>query len=211
VAEHFRIDELTRRLEQDPSSIAFAQLAEALRRAGRLDEAVAACRAGLVYHPEYLSAHVTLGRALIEQGDLEAAQTELTGVLAAAPENLAAIRGLAEIHQQRGHQGEALEQYRRALTLAPHDPDLEETVSRLAAGLDASPRPEPSADVAPGDAPVEASAEATAEATVEASAEAPAEAPPAADVPAVPTPAAHQIEALERWLDAILADRERQA
>ena len=189
MAEHFRIDELKRRLDQDPSSIAFAQLAEALRRTGRIEEAIEACRGGLVHHPAYLSAHVTLGRALIEHGELEAARAELKEVLAAAPENLAAIRGLAEIHQQRGQQGEALEQYRRALTLAPHDADLEETVSRLTAGLGASPSP--AADAAAGGLP--------------------AEAPATADAPADPTPAASQVEALERWLDAILADRERQA
>ncbi len=199
MAEHFRIDELKRRLEQDPSSIAFAQLAEALRRTGRVEEAIEACRAGLVHHPAYLSAHVTLGRALIEQGELEAAQAELKEVLAAAPENLAAIRGLAEIHQQRGQQGEALEQYRRALTLAPNDPDLEETVSRLAAGLGASPPPSPAAD------------EAAAGPSADATAKPPADAPTTADIPADPTPAARRADALERWLDAILADRERSA
>jgi tetratricopeptide (TPR) repeat protein len=191
VAEHFQIDELKRRLAQAPSSIAFAQLAEALRRAGRFDEAVEACRAGLVHHPDYLSAHVTLGRALIEQGDLASAETELTGVLAAAPENLAAVRGLAEIHERRGQQGEALAHYRRALTLAPLDPDLGETVSRLAAGLDASSGPSPVSDAAPGGSP--------------------GEVPPVADVPAGPTPAARQVEALERWLDAIMAGRDQQA
>jgi tetratricopeptide (TPR) repeat protein len=191
VAEYFQIDELKRRVAQAPESIAFAQLAEALRRAGRFDEAVEACRAGLVHHPDYLSAHVTLGRALIEQGDLASAETELTGVLAAAPENLAAVRGLAEIHERRGEQGEALTHYRRALTLAPHDPDLEETVSRLAAGLDTSPAP-----TQPGD---------------EASGDLPGETPTVADVPAGPTPAARQVEALERWLDAIMAGREPQA
>lgn len=191
MAEHFQIDELQRRVAQAPSSIAFAQLAEALRRAGRIDEAVEACRAGLVHHPEYLSAHVTLGRALVEQGDLDAAEAELTGVLAAAPENLAAVRGLAEIQERRGQQGEALAHYRRALTLAPHDPDLEDTVSRLAADLDASPGPSPAADAAPGDPS--------------------GEAPTVADIPADPTRAARQVEALERWLDAILAGREPQA
>jgi tetratricopeptide (TPR) repeat protein len=191
VAEYFQIDELKRRLAQSPSSIAFAQLAEALRRAGRVDEAVEACRAGLVHHPDYLSAHVTLGRALIVQGDLASAETELTGVLAAAPENLAAVRGLAEIHERRGHPGEALAHYRRALALAPHDPDLEETVARLAAGLEAFPGPTQASD--------------------EASGESPGEAPTVADVPADPTPAARQVEALERWLDAIMAGREPQA
>ena len=50
----------------------------------------------------YLSARVTLGRALVELGQNDEAQAELVRVLTSAPENLAAIRGLAEIHHRRG-------------------------------------------------------------------------------------------------------------
>ena len=46
------------------------------------------------------SAHVTLGRSLIEVGQYDEAREELEFVLRAAPENLAAIRGLAEIHHR---------------------------------------------------------------------------------------------------------------
>lgn len=96
-----RIEELKRRVESDPASIAFAALAEEYRRAGRYDEAIATCRHGLQRHPSYISAHVTLGRALLEMGDFEGASRELELVLRVAPENLAAIRGLAEIHHRR--------------------------------------------------------------------------------------------------------------
>lgn len=98
-----RIEELRRRVQSDPASIAFAALAEEYRRAGQFDEAIATCVAGLKRHPSYLSAHVTLGRALIEVGRYEDAQDELEFVLRTAPENLAAIRGLAEIHHRRGN------------------------------------------------------------------------------------------------------------
>jgi tetratricopeptide (TPR) repeat protein len=97
-----RIEELKRRVQSDPASIAFAALAEEYRRAGRFDEAIETCTTGLVRHPSYLSAHVTLGRALIEVGRLQEARTELEYVLKLAPENLAAIRGLAEIHHRIG-------------------------------------------------------------------------------------------------------------
>ena len=66
MADHQRIEDLRRRVQKDPASIAFAQLAEECRRAGRYEEAVEVCRAGLAVHPGYLSARVTLGRALIE-------------------------------------------------------------------------------------------------------------------------------------------------
>ncbi|RPI51536.1 MAG: hypothetical protein EHM55_18705, partial [Acidobacteria bacterium] len=135
VADNFRIEDLRRRVQNDPASIAFAQLAEEYRRAGSYREAIATCRAGLTMHPGYLSARVTLGRALIEVNDMDAAETELSHVLRNASENLAAIRGLAEIHHRRGQLSEALKFYKMALRLAKHDPDLEQTIDEIARAL----------------------------------------------------------------------------
>jgi hypothetical protein len=61
------------------------------------------CEAGLAQHPAYLSARVTLGRALFELGRLDEARAEFLRVLDAAPDNLIAVGKLAEIHQ-RTHQ-----------------------------------------------------------------------------------------------------------
>jgi tetratricopeptide (TPR) repeat protein len=63
---------------------------------------VRVCRAGLVQHPSYLSAHVTLGRALMEIGEYDEAHTEFETVLAFAPDNLIALRSIAELNQRRG-------------------------------------------------------------------------------------------------------------
>jgi tetratricopeptide (TPR) repeat protein len=140
LADSPRIEDLRRRVQKDPASIAFAQLAEELRRAGHHAEAVDVCQAGLVIHPGYLSAHVTLGRALIELNRLEEAATELELVLKSAPDNLAAMRGLGDIYQRRGDLGGALAQYRSALSIARNDPDLEETVADLARKVEPKPR-----------------------------------------------------------------------
>jgi Flp pilus assembly protein TadD len=129
--ENPRIEDLRRRVLKDPASIAFAQLAEELRRSGSLQEAVDVSRAGLAIHPSYLSARVTLGRALLELDRLDQAQTELERVLAGAPENLAARRGLGEIFNRRGQADVALTHYRQALAMAPNDPDLEDSVAAL--------------------------------------------------------------------------------
>ena len=131
MADDSRIDDLRRRVQKDPASIAFAQLAEECRRAGRYEEAVEVCRTGLALHPGYLSAHVTLGRALLELNSLDEAQSELELVLKSASENLAALRGLAEIHHRRDALPQALAQYRAALLLARNDPDLQRTVADL--------------------------------------------------------------------------------
>jgi tetratricopeptide (TPR) repeat protein len=141
MADSQRIDDLRRRVQADPASIAFAQLAEECRRAGHYQESVDVCRAGLELHPGYLSARVTLGRALIELNDLETALAELEHVLKSAPENLAAIRGVAEIHHRQGSFAEALAQYRAALALARNDPDLQRTVDELARQVEPPPPP----------------------------------------------------------------------
>ena len=163
-----RIEALRKRLQKDPGSIAFAQLAEEYRRVGRFDEAIEVCRAGLARHPGYLSARVTLGRALLEVGDVESAQRELAEVIRVAPENLSAIRGLADVHRKRGELPEALAQFKSAFEMASPDPTIEQIVRDLRRDAVA-----PSASAA---APQSAAIQRT-------------------------------VAYLERWLEAIMADR----
>jgi tetratricopeptide (TPR) repeat protein len=101
MADNQRIEDLRRRVQKDPASIAFAQLAEEHRRAGNLEESVAVARTGLEQHPAYLSARVTLGRALLELGRLDEAAVEFEHVVQAAPDNLTAVRQLADIQRRR--------------------------------------------------------------------------------------------------------------
>jgi Flp pilus assembly protein TadD len=95
-----RLDVLRRRVQQDPASIAFAPLAEELRRAGDNFEAVRVCVAGLEHHPAFLSARVTLGRALAALDQFKEARTEFEYVLRVAPDNLLASRSLTELEAQ---------------------------------------------------------------------------------------------------------------
>ena len=101
-ADHPRIEELRRRVDKDPASIAFAQLAEEYRRSGDTEEAARVCRAGLEHHPNYVSARVTLGRALMQLQQLDEAQAEFEQVLLVAPDNLVAVRSMAELYQLKG-------------------------------------------------------------------------------------------------------------
>lgn len=106
MAERSRLEDLERRVADDPASIAFAQLAEEYRRADRFEDAVRVCRAGLAHHPAYRSARVTLGRALIELGEYREARNALEFVVREAPDNLSAIRALADLHQRVGDAAE---------------------------------------------------------------------------------------------------------
>jgi tetratricopeptide (TPR) repeat protein len=145
MSDNSRIDELRRRVEKDPTSIAFAQLAEEYRRSGDFQQAVKVCRDGLARHPGYLSAQVTLGRALMELGEYDEAGRELAAVLHVAPDNLAAIRALAEIHQRRGDVPETIDALAKAKVEAPNPQPAEtaEPVKEPEAVKDAQPAPEP--------------------------------------------------------------------
>ena len=72
--------------------------AEKLRRAGNPQGAIDLCRDALVRFPGHLSARVTLGWALLDLGQLREAREEFEVVRKSAPDNFAAIRGLAQLH-----------------------------------------------------------------------------------------------------------------
>ena len=82
---------------------AFGAIAERFRRAGALERAVELCREGLEKFPDHISARVTLGWSLLDLGKYDDARVELEQVLRRAPDNLAAIRGLAELHDRFEH------------------------------------------------------------------------------------------------------------
>ena len=81
-------------------STGFGAIAERFRRAGELERAVALCQEGLQKFPDHLSARVTLGWAFLDLGKHDEARHELERVIRRAPDNLAAIRGLAALHDR---------------------------------------------------------------------------------------------------------------
>jgi tetratricopeptide (TPR) repeat protein len=134
VADNPRIEELRRRILKDPASIAFAQLAEEHRRAGQFEDAVRVCRDGLAQHPAYLSARITLGRALLEMGRYDESVSEFEYVLKAAPDNLTATRELADIKQRRGAQAAQVE-VKPAVVPEPAPPVTDSVIAELEAWL----------------------------------------------------------------------------
>lgn len=144
MADNPRIEDLRRRLRKDPASIAFAQLAEEHRRAGDHEEAIRVCRAGLVQHPSYLSARVTLARALVDLGRLQEAGAEFASVLESAPDNVVALRALADIHQ-RTQETRYSREAQRPSEIPAHDPapDSPGTSAEAPSPMSGSPAPIP--------------------------------------------------------------------
>ncbi len=148
MASNPRINDLRSRLEREPGSRLFAQLAEELRKAGELDEAIRVARDGLAGHANYPSARMTLARALFDLGDRRAARTELEAVVASAPDNILAVRLLGEALEGLGLYDEAAARYRSVLALVPGDKAAQARLEALA--LQATMVPAPVASVLRG-------------------------------------------------------------
>ncbi len=193
MTESSRLETLRRRVDSDPASLAFAALAEEYRRARRLDDAIDTARKGLARHPTYVSARVTLGRALLEARRYDAACDELESAFQAAPENLVAMRALAEAHRARGTHQRALEVLQRAVATFPQDRELalmlggvEATIARQAPVAAAAPSPAPERPSRAGRSPHDTISEAD-------------------------TRRQRTVESLERLLFAIVRERSRRA
>jgi tetratricopeptide (TPR) repeat protein len=130
-----RIDELRKKLQAEPGSRLFAQLAEELRKTGDLAGAIAVAREGLQKNPGFWSARMTLGRALFDTGDLPGAKSEFEAVVKAAPDNIHAGRYLAECLEGAGDLGGALARLEQTTTLSPSDPLLRERIDELRARM----------------------------------------------------------------------------
>jgi tetratricopeptide (TPR) repeat protein len=120
------------RLAREPTSQAYAALAEAYRRAGRAEEAVALCREGLARHPAYVTTRLVLAKALLEAGDVGAAREEIRRFLGGEPDHEPALRIAVECALRAGDPTEALGLVRRLGGLDPHD----RTVQGLFRALD---------------------------------------------------------------------------
>src|SRR5260370_29480071 len=86
------------RLQRDRGSLAFAQLADLYRKAGRTREAVTLCRSGLARYPHYTTAPPILPKALASAGELAHALAETDAILALAAKDVQAHRLAAELH-----------------------------------------------------------------------------------------------------------------
>jgi tetratricopeptide (TPR) repeat protein len=109
------------RVQRDPASLAFAQLAELYRRAGRTGEAITLCREGLARFPHYTTARFVLAKALQAEGDLDRAIAEIAAILEVSPRDVQSHRLAAEIHRRCGRLDQAVTHLETAVTLDAGD------------------------------------------------------------------------------------------
>jgi tetratricopeptide (TPR) repeat protein len=140
------IKTLTARLADEPASLAFLELGEALRRRGQLDAAYKVARGGLSRYPALADAHDLLGRILGDQGDLAGAFDAWAEALRFDPMRIGALKGIAFLYFRAGDVPAALEHLRRAAEIDPDDPTIGQAIERVkGAGAAPASGPAPSA------------------------------------------------------------------
>ena len=130
-AETQRIADLKRRLEKDPGSRTFFDLAREYHEAGCFQEAADICARGLRQHASYLSARVLLGRIYFDMGRSDDAREQMETALQQAPDNLVARRVLAQICLEQGDLAGALERFRALLAFSPTDTEAAARIDQI--------------------------------------------------------------------------------
>ena len=121
------------RLQRDPGSLAFAQLADLYRKAGRTREAVTLCREGLARYPHYTTARLILAKTLAVEGTLAEALAETSAILELAPKDVQAHRLAAELQRRLGRVDQAVVHLESALRLDPADRESRSLLALLRA------------------------------------------------------------------------------
>jgi tetratricopeptide (TPR) repeat protein len=146
------IEKLEARFNENPDGRYFAPLADAYRKAGRLDEALEMVRAGLQKHPDYLSAHIVLGRCLLDKKDDPGALQAFEQVLALDAENIIALKSLADIAVRVDRVDDARRWLQRLLAVDPMNAEADEQLRKLGGPLEEAAVAE-APEEAPGEEP----------------------------------------------------------
>ncbi len=121
---------LTVRLANEPASLAFLELGEALRLRGQLEAAYKVARGGLGRYPGLADAHDLVARVLCDTGDLAGAFDAWTAALRLDPMRAGAQKGIGFLYFRAGDPGSALEHLVRAAEADPDDPAIPGAIDR---------------------------------------------------------------------------------
>ncbi|HXO86044.1 MAG TPA: tetratricopeptide repeat protein, partial [Gemmatimonadales bacterium] len=141
---------LSAQLAQDPQSLVFLRLGEALRRKGQLEAALRVATNGLERHPHLADAHDLYARVLTDKHDYERAFDEWDMAIRIAPNHTGALKGLAFLYFKVGDLAQAEAHLEQARKVEPDDPSIDQAFEMMRGGLRPpshapAPAPEPQA------------------------------------------------------------------
>jgi predicted regulator of Ras-like GTPase activity (Roadblock/LC7/MglB family) len=135
------ISRLSAEVARDPSGTAWILLADAFRRAGRIEDAERVALRGLERHPYLPDGHDALARVRVEQGNDVSASDEWQMALRLDARHLASVKGLAFLAHRRGDVAAAERFLRTAAALAPNDARIAAAHRKAVSALQASSSP----------------------------------------------------------------------
>lgn len=133
------IEKLQRRWQENPLGLTFAPLAEAYRKEGMYEDALELLEIGLTQHPNYIPAHIVRGRCHLDTRSDAAAEAAFHRVLDLDPENVIALKGLAEIAERAGRFEDANRHLDHLLAVDRNNDDARAQLDRVRSQLAAPP------------------------------------------------------------------------
>lgn len=118
----------------NPSPVLCARLADLLRRTGRLDESRAIASRGLARWKNNISVSVVLGKCFRDSGLLEKALEIFERVSSSQPQNLVALKNLAEIHLKKENWRKAISYFEEYLFEQPGDEEARDKLEEAKSG-----------------------------------------------------------------------------
>jgi tetratricopeptide (TPR) repeat protein len=146
---------LTAEVAADPSSLAFLDLAEALRRRDQIEAAEKVVINGLTRYPHLPAAHDLYARILADRQDFQRAFDEWDMTLRLDSRHLGALKGLGFLYYHAADHAQALVHLEAAWREAPGDEGLHHAITRLRELVNEEQAP-PLAESVPGADPFEA-------------------------------------------------------
>lgn len=125
------IARLSERFNKDPKSKMFVQLADAYRKNNMIDEALEILNKGLAFHPNYPLAHLILGKCNFDKRKLEQAKESFKKTLSLDPQNIVALRMLAQTCEAIKDEDGQIEAYKGILAIDPFDAPAKEKLTQL--------------------------------------------------------------------------------
>jgi len=129
------LNHLIERFKRASDSRLFAPLADAYRKNGDIDAAVALLESGIERFPAYASARVILGKCYYDKGATERAKEEFLNVLKLDGENMVALKYLGDILLAEDKRSEAARYYRRLLGVDATNEEVAGILKELEASL----------------------------------------------------------------------------
>ena len=127
---------LSAALARDPSSLQYVELAEALRKKGKLAESVQVAMHGLGRHPEHADGYDCLARIHTDRGELAEARAAWERVLAIVPEHPGALKGIGFLFFRQGDTRKAVDTLEHALAVNPGDESTRRALTVLRGDTD---------------------------------------------------------------------------